>query len=619
MGRVYLVPVKILYDAKGVQRLGLRVASVYIEFIHEPEIPLMTTQVGKLFGSRVNDTYLLWDGIEKPKSGIKYARLEGIQDYTWEQLNKKLCRLRTISGEQCASFLLGAPLEKEKYNTCDINPIIFTGCDINYNHIADMSEAEYNLNMGHIYLLNSDGAFLELAVQPYSQRTKRWSYKVPVTLTPADSKIVVSSTSSAAWIEKLSKDLAAQPILYAYSKGKQVATKSWCISIDGTRKVVNLPLHCIQTDALKKDMLLKELAADASSNYETFYGVAYQVALEKFATTPKVLIAPKNIEEYRVFAPLGYTNYALPKVQFQEPIKQLRVYNCARVNASACTQGYGRYWVDTTDAEKGTYIADAPITLDSSLVSPTYKVVTWRFVPPTENWVLPELFTNETRNVLSSFELIIAEPIAPPAIMVPMANADILLSICNKSPAVMLGFDTRAIKKARQARISLMLQSNAIVVLNLQGAHIGQLYVDISMPANVITQGAGVMQSLRIINGSVTTLNVTTNVIIQQVQVDAACKKVNLAGKKCSIHSFAKYSSASTWTTQTEGYAKANVVSLQLKRAAVLTLNRVGTVNVIAEVAPKEIAATEDTKCTIKAEKGIVPEVGLLRTPYYDF
>ena len=619
MGRVYLVPVKILYDAKGVQRTGLRVASVYIEFIQEPAVLPLTKQASKLFGSKASTACLTWNAVKKPKTGIKYACLESIQDYTWEQLDMKVCRLRTVYGEKQATLLLGTALEKVKYNICDIKPTILTGGDIEYTDIANMTETEYNRTVGHIYLLNNDGAFLELAPQPYDQRMKRWSRKMAVSLKVADSKVATSATSSTTWIASLAHDLEAQALLFAYSKGKQLMTKKWCVPMTYAQKFNDLPLHCIQYDALQKDIQLNALVSDAVGSYDSYFCATYQVDLEKFETLPKMLLVPKNIESYRVYGKASNIKRTLPKILIQEPIKNVEIRGCSIVSASACSQGFSVYRVDTTDSENGTYIADAPLSFNTDLANAAYKVVTQTFVPPAEPWILPDLFTAETRDILDIFELIIVNPLTTPAMLLPMASTELLLSISSKAPALMLGFDTRVIKKAKRVRISLLAAPNGMIVVNLQGAHIGQLYIDISIEPEFIAQGMDIIKNLHVMNGSITTLNITTNVIIQQVQIDGACKKIDLIGKTRNVHTHANYSQARAWVSQTDGLTKGNAQNLQLKRAAVITLTRMPAINVLAETAPKEISATADTKCNITVKNGVAPEISPLHTPYYDF
>ena len=609
MGRIYLVPVKLLYDSTERHRIGMRMASVYVEFLKELQDVKMTKAAIRLFGNKAPS---LWYGVEKPKVGIKYARLEAMQDYTWKQLEELgACCMQLRYDEQCIVFPLGTLIENSNMSTCDIPPIILAGdTAIPSYSLNDISAVGYVEKLGHVYLLNGEGAFLELEGQPYAERCKRWSRKTPVILKVADSRIATSAAASEAWKNKLATDYEAQATLFAYSKCKSASTHDWCVSTGYIPKVNAIPLNCVQQEGFVKEAQVHNLMGEGVY-YTNCNIITYVVDLDTIENPPAVLTIPQNIEEYFVRAQTR-TDCVLPRLYSQTPIGWLNIRNCVKVAASSCSKGFSKYTVDNSALEQGSYVADVPSELNATLKQPTYIVSTRTFIPPKNTWLLSELFTEDTRTVLDTFRLAIANPISQSAIMIPAAHNNMIFCVYDTAPSMLLCIDTRAIKKIKEADINVMMSYNGTLVLNLQGAHIRQLTVSISLFAEEIKQGRGTVQRVHIMNGTVTSLRVETNVIIQQLQVDISCKRVGITGWQRNIYNDAFHRVAHSYNYYRYGNHNqtvsmcATVKEVQITRAEELCLHHLYDTTVNVEVAPKTLGVI-DTKYVIHAIKGTIP------------
>lgn len=603
-GHVYAIPIKILYSENKRARVGLRVAHVYIELYKEESLK-QDVIMRKLFHGSKHNPWLLWYGTMHPATGIKFARLEAVQDYTWEQLQGYLCMpYQDIEyGEVCMQFLSGAFMRDEAVSSnYNLRPILLTGASYipayKLGADADCSEVEYEQLRGNIYLLNDEGAFLSVTGVPYAERNKRWSRGKQLELKQGISR-VENREATCRWAKELQQDEEVRQYLYTCARGRIQSNAKWTNTLSDSLVTITLPLTCIEHADFDKQVQVAKLAGSPDMMSMRRFTANYDITYNNIKEAPVILMVPDCVNAVTVHA-----NGAgiVPPLSLRREIKQLRylLTNDTQVYASKVPKCIGSLSVSSSHAvvlsnrniaSQGYYVADVPISLQQGTVQlrAVFNVNDIRFTNGSD-WILPRLFTEDTQRALGQFEFVALKENRQSRILLPMTTEQLTLDCLNSVESCTIALNTAYIKQAAKVDIHYATkQSDATVIVNLQGAHVGTLSVDVHTEDP--TQR---LHYIAILNGSATTVNlhvcnvdeVYCSIPVNAVNLDTY---VNVVDNRTGVIN--KVVISQTKKVKVRGPLKAQLYFGK---------------------APRSIARRTETMVTFYAETGDLPEVAIV-------
>ena len=513
---LFFAPIKLLYNKEGTLRTGMRMVIADVSFVPDA-----------VRDAEVNAAAVTANG--KPLSLLKYAsgravsalRVMGIKDCTWADLTDFaiIKRHNFVSVPLSSTHFTGDSV----LDTYNLKPLLLCrNAEYSAARVKAMPEAVFMRERGRIFVIDENGAALEVMPIPPENRYRRRSKQFVVELKPAPSALLNASKINEEFMRRLQSDEMVRISLFDASRevaGESKPSLHFIVSGLARSLCRTIQTECTPSSPIKQAQANLTLMGDTRVSFSKRKiglfggynvlacivkggGLAYPYIVPEGA---RMLVLRDTVEAKNVFILLpksiDIVHFNVPRCSsncLSHPVNELRL--------DADTLVLNGQLPLKTSAES----SSVRCMIDTSNIEGTKKAAVLNFL---------DVIPSGTLSVLSHFRFTSDdEKYVPKGYVLPAASEKLMFRCVVAAAAQVVVAQSVTKTALRVVDLTLYCLQNAVILIDLRYNHITNLEIEL--------YGAAAKQVV-LVNGSIVNLKIIAEKI-GDLRVNCACKRAAL-------------------------------------------------------------------------------------------